>query len=329
MSQLPTITDLSSSITNNQLVKALMLNGGNPEMSNGEPIRYVGGFCIVFPYMVNKNKYAVRCWHSYIKGIRERTEKIAETLKNINRHYFVDFQYVQDGIITTQGVQPIVVMRWVDAKPLKSYILHHLNNQQALYELGKRFFELVKDLHQNNISHGDLQSENILVAEDGQIFLIDYDSMYVPALEGWKDVVRGKKGYQHPARWKNKYLSPKADYFSEIVIYTSILALAAKPKLWEDLNLLDTETLLFTPKDFESNGQSSIFSILESIPVTKRLGRVIVDFLSRNSIDDLEPLENILKSPVDEIAYLWNQGNGEKMSDFSIDEEVSKIVKKW
>ena len=95
------------------------------------------------------------------------------------------------------------------------------------------------------------------------------------------------------------------------------------------MNLLDTETLLFTPKDFESNGQSSIFSILESIPVTKRLGRVIVDFLSRNSIDDLEPLENILKSPVDEIAYLWNQGNGEKMSDFSIDEEVCKIVKKW
>ena len=76
---------------------------------------------------------------------------------------------------------------------------------------------MAKELHAAGVSHGDLQHGNIMVNADGSLILVDYDSMYVPSLEGYADEIKGLVGYQHPARWENCKCSPKADYFSEKV----------------------------------------------------------------------------------------------------------------
>ena len=244
MPTLPSCSDYSTSISVKELIKAPKLSGGAPEIYKNKPIRYAGGFCIVFPYIVGNNKYAVRCWHAYLEGAKERTKKIAESLKKLHLPYFVGFEYVDNGIATSTGVQPIVIMDWVDAKPLKTYIEENLGRQDILCQLADSFLKMTKDLHDNNISHGDLQHGNIMVKSNGEIVLVDYDSMYVPELDGWTDEISGLVGYQHPARWANKFLSPKADYFSEMIIYVSIIALSQLPELWKDFKIKDSETLL-------------------------------------------------------------------------------------
>ena len=230
MPTLPSCSDYSTSISVKGLIKAPKLSGGAPEIYKNKPIRYAGGFCIVFPYIVGNNKYAVRCWHAHLEGAKERTKKIAESLKKMHLPYFVGFEYVDNGIATSTGVQPIVIMDWVDAKPLKTYIEENLGRQDILCQLADSFLKMTKDLHDNNISHGDLQHGNIMVKSNGEIVLVDYDSMYVPELDGWTDEISGLVGYQHPARWANKFLSPKADYFSEMIIYVSIVALSKLPE---------------------------------------------------------------------------------------------------
>ena len=35
-------------------------------------------------------------------------------------------------------------------------------------------------------AHGDLKPDNILVQADGSLTLVDYDGMYVPAMQGQK-----------------------------------------------------------------------------------------------------------------------------------------------
>ena len=57
MQILPSCTDYTTSVVNS-LVKAPMLSMGQPEMYKGRPVKYTGGFCIVFPYMANGKKYA-------------------------------------------------------------------------------------------------------------------------------------------------------------------------------------------------------------------------------------------------------------------------------
>ena len=328
MPSLPSCSDYSTSINVNSLIKAPKLSGGHPDTYNGKPIKYAGGFCIVFPYIVGTNKYAVRCWHAHLEGAKERTKIIAESLKKINLPYFVGFEYIDDGIVTPSGTQPIVIMDWVEAKPLKKYIEDNLHNSDSLRQLADNFLKMTKDLHDNNLSHGDLQHGNIMVKSDGSIVLVDYDSMYVPELDGWTDEISGLPGFQHPSRWDNKYLSPKADYFSEMVIYISLIALSELPDLWRDLNMKDTDTLLFSTDDIKSKGNSPIFSVLDSIDSCKDIVEQMRSAFMCNSINDIEAMNVCRESLADKLSGLWGD-NGYKPGPSFDRTDVVKVTSKW
>ncbi len=328
MPTLPSCSDYSTSIVVDSLVKASQLAGGKPEMYNGKPVKYAGGYCIVFPYIVSGKKYAVRCWHANLEGAKERTKKISSSLHTLNMPYFVGFEYVEDGIATPLGVQPIVIMDWVEAKPLKDYIEEHLFDSDTLNRLAGTFLNMTLQLHEHSVSHGDLQHGNIMVKSDGSLVLVDYDSMYVPELDGWTDEISGLPGYQHPARWTNKYLTPKADYFSEMVIYTSIVALAELPQLWQNLKVRDTDTLLFSADDINSKGKSPIFEILDSKDACSGLISQIRQALQCNSIDDITPLKVSRISIADSVSELWGD-NGYKPKPPYENADVVDVTSKW
>lgn len=313
MAKLPSCEDYEISINNAQLIKSNLLSGGHVEKNSlGITINYVGGFCIVFPYYKSSGeKVAVRCWIARVEDAQERTRLIANELKRVNLPYFVNFEYEQNGIATNFGVQPIVLMEWVEANSLKDYIQDKLSDPDALRNLAESFKTMVSDLHRVNISHGDLQHGNILVRKNGSLVLVDYDSIYVPALKGYKDEIKGLAGYQHPSRWDSILISEKNDYFSELVIYTSIMALSYFPSLWQELKIEDTETLLFSADDIKSGGSSYIFRKLESHPQLKDLSFAIKKALNCNSIEDLLPLEEAIipesKRIGDGIRGKWNR----------------------
>ena len=325
---LPSIPDYSIAIKTPQLVHPSILKGGHPIENGSDVIKYAGGFCVVFPYETPTNKYAVRCWQAEIADAKKRTQLISAALKSSNLPYFVGFEYFEDGIMTSQGRQPIVVMDWVDASPLKKYLAAHLNEPMVLEQLAENFKKMVKELHECHFAHGDLQHGNLMVNDDVSIVLVDYDSMYVPALDGMKDEVKGLVGYQHDARWKNEYLSEKADYFSELVIYLSIKALALDPNLWDDLKMEDTETMLFSADDIKSQGDSPIFGRLRRLGDLSSLVDKLCDFMKCNSIEELLPLEAVLVSPVDLIAKKWGMGNGYVKPQPTI-VDSNEIAAKW
>lgn len=306
--------DYVNSIQVPQLIKASILHGGEPEMNGIRPVMYTGGFCVVFPYKINNQKYAIRCWHAYLEGAQERAKEISDYLNEVNLPYFVKFQYVDEGIATPKGVMPIVVMDWVDAKPLKKYIQDIINDSSALEKLASSFLKMAQDLHAHEISHGDLQHGNIMVKDSGEIVLVDYDSMYVPKLQGYSNQINGLEGYQHPARWTTKEVTPKADYFSELIIYTSIIALSKFPYLWEKLKMQDTETMIFSKEDIESKGYSSIFNELTKDSYLKQLVSIIRSELACSSIEELLPLEDVEpnnkhKAFLDSLSKEW-ENNG-------------------
>lgn len=329
MSRITDCDDYATSIQIPQFIKAAQLSNGSPEMNGFRPVMHTGGFCAVFPYKAKGKKYAVRCWHAHLDGVQERTRKIAEFLSNSNLPYFVDFQYINEGIATSKGVMPIVIMDWVEAKPLKKYLVGVINNSKALDDLATNFLSMVKDLHNNGISHGDLQHGNILVKNDGNIVLVDYDSMFVPSLTGYSNEITGLWGYQHPARFSTKKVSSKADYFSELIIYTSIKALAKYPYLWEQLQMADTDTLIFSKEDIESKGTSNIFHEISQDPYLKQLVEAISSELSYSSIENLHPLESI--EPCEKENNSKNQILGSIKNELLQSEETTEILqeKKW
>lgn len=327
---LPSIPDYSSCIKMPTLLLPQLLNGGHPIEKGTRLIKYSGGFCVVFPYETATRKYAIRCWHAEISNAKRRTQIISEALKNSQLPYFVGFEFYEDGIRTPQGLQPIVVMDWVEAQPLKKYLSEHLEESNVINEIAENFKKMVSDLHACHLSHGDLQHGNIMINSDRSLVLVDYDSMYVPKLKGMPDEIKGLVGYQHEARWKNKFASEKADYFSELVIYLSLKALAKRPSLWTRLNMADTDTLLFSGDDIRSKGSANIFNELRTDLDLAPLVDKLCEFMGKTSIDDLMPLEEAIVSKAENISSKWKCSNGYiGVSSNSCIDDTEKIIKKW
>ncbi len=150
-------------------------------------------------------------------------------------------------------------MEWVQGEPLSAFIEKHLGNRSALLSLARRWVEMVKALQKASIAHGDLQHGNVLVA-DGQLWLIDYDGMYVPALSGEGSHEVGHRNYQHPLRTEADF-GPHLDNFSAWVVYVSLIALAVDSRLWHQFSGGD-ECLLFRRRDFEQPETSDVLRSL-------------------------------------------------------------------
>lgn len=289
------IQDIINSVSVPALIKDTFIKSGTfARLKNGDIQACVGGFSIVFPVDVDGTKWAFRCWHHTLDNDQARIKLLSTELKKVGLPYFIDFEYEDNGIVVNGAVYPTTRMKWISGRDIKDYICYNRNNRHKLLKLATDFFAMTQDLHRLSIAHGDLQYENIIVNQYGKIFLIDYDSMYVPALSymNSKNSTNGKEGYQHPAREKCVNSNPKLDYFSEVVILTSILAIAYNPGLIDKYNMEDSDTMLFKKDDFRNFTSSGIYSELSSLgDLLVVLLNVLSSYLREQDITKLEPLE--------------------------------------
>lgn len=279
------------------LIKDDFIRAGNVILDEkGNPIHYTGGFAVVFPFWVNKVKWAFRCWYNNVGNIGERLQTLSDELNRINLPYFCQFHYSEKGIALDGSIKPTTRMLWVDGDNIKDYICKNSNNPSKLKELADSFMQMCKDLHKANIAHGDLQHGNIIIDRQGKIYLIDYDSLYVPALKGEKDIITGLAAYQHPSRIKgrNIYAHEKLDYFSELVIYLSIIAISESPILVNKFNVQDSDNLIFTQEDYCDIKYSNIYRHLRGLSENvNKLLDILESYLLIDSIEKLMPFETL------------------------------------
>ncbi len=57
-------------------------------------------------------------------------------------------------------------MEWIDGISFTTFLANNINNPAHIRDFAGKFLEMVKVLHQNNISHGDLQHGNIMVRKN-------------------------------------------------------------------------------------------------------------------------------------------------------------------
>lgn len=298
---MPTVPEIKISIEHKDIfVKdELVKNGTFQRAADGSLIMYTGGFTAVFPVVVKNEKWAFRCWHASIGNTAKRFQEIAKCVKYSKAQYLCDFAYVEKGILVNGTLYPTTRMKWVEGQTIKEYLCDNAYNKTKLLELADAFLKLIKDLHSRNFAHGDLQHGNIMVDKMGRLFLVDYDSFYCPALKGEKDIIKGLPDYQHPARVNNSFANEKLDYFSELIIYTSIIAIAEQPSLVTKYQVADSERMLFSKNDFKNIRSSAIYHDLDSLynnKVSALLG-ILVQYLSKNDINRLEPFEVLLGNP--------------------------------
>ena len=103
-----------------------------------------------------------------------------------------------------------------------------------------------------------------MVDDQGELKLVDYDGMYVPALQGAPPLEIGHPNYQPPQR-SPKDFSDRLDDFSFAVISLSLRALANEPNLWANFHE-DNKNLIFRQNDFQEPELSPVFQAISNIP---------------------------------------------------------------
>ncbi len=286
------IPDIKISISNGFILDEFIKTGKFETDSRGRLKMFAGGFTVVFPVTIKGEKWGFRCWHNDLGNLRSHFEILSEELKKINCPYFCNFDYVDEGIIVNGLKYPTTRMRWVDGLDIKKFVCEHRTEKLRLKRLAEKFLMMVKTLHQHCIAHGDLQHGNIIIDKNDNLFLIDYDSVYLPALKGQADIITGLKSYQHPKRSENINASEKLDYFSELIIYTSIVGVAERPDLVEKYNMEGAEQMLFSSDDFADLQHSDIFKDLSALKgIFPNLLSILKQYLAEKDINNIEPFD--------------------------------------
>ena len=232
----------------------------------GLPQPITGGFAAVFPMTTaSGRRVAVKCFLTDVPEQRARYQAVAESLDDADLSAFVDFDYQPGGIRVAGTEYPLLVMEWVEGTVLNRFVREHLDAPDTLARLAEAWADLMAELEEEDLAHGDLQHGNVLVQQTGgavRLRLVDYDTTYVPALEGWRSAEVGHRNYQHPDRTDADF-GAYLDRFPGLAIYTALRACAADPDLWDEYD--NGENLLFRDADFYDPDRSPLLDDLADL----------------------------------------------------------------
>lgn len=305
---LPTRDEIIDAVKDSSNIKVPLLKGFSPKDGLfGEPLYYKGGFGLVFPFISGKNKIAFRVWFNEVEGIKSRMKDILAFMKKNPLPYFVNFDVYEKGLFvkTNEGHQTIDVMTmdWINGKDLKKYVNDAINSdlsqseiKSILLDLLKKIYNLFVDLHKIGISHGDLQHTNIIIDDNNAIKLIDYDSFFVPGMVYTEQITGGYIAYQHPNRKDSVYANEKNDYFSELIIFMSLLAIYEDFSIWDRYKIAKRDlAFTFDERDYKDIQSSSLFKEFQLLsPLMKKLCQILQYYLTIDKIDNLSPFQSYL-----------------------------------
>ena len=282
-------------------------NGASRLTKSGNLFFRQGGLALTFPIDSNDgNAYAFRVWFND-PGDLSRRYAAVHALNDANHPWFVKTWYNERGVFFKNQHYPSLCMEWIEGETLEDFIGKWHANPELMRSMAAVFLDLVKLLHESKISHGDLQHGNIMLATNPDdnacyMLLVDYDSIWTPELGDMPDTTAGLRGYQHPLRNRFPNLKEKADYFSELVIYLSLLAIAENPMLW--LRVQDTGRLVFDFDDFTDTQISGVFAALRKSQSEeiRRLTDWLEMYCEQTDLTRLPPLEAVVEKTAGEIS---------------------------
>lgn len=274
------------------------LKSGQIKMTGmGTPLALCGGFALTYTLTVGVKKFAVRCFHKQSLDLENRYLAISSKIKSLNSPYFLDFEFQPKGVKVNGAQYPLVKMAWATGITLGEFLEQNYKNKSLMQSLQKSLRDLANYLESNNVSHGDISPDNIMVSNNGNTLqLIDYDGMYVDAFRGKKSTELGNRNFQHIKRTADHF-SHTLDRFSFILLDVAIEALVNIPNLWKTTQS-EATAVIFRANDYASPESSTVFQELFRHPVlgdiAKRFAAVskadfekipsVLDFISNRNI---------------------------------------------
>ena len=249
---------------------------------HGEPYRSSGAFAVVFKMKDEQTGkcYALKCFTEEQEGRAEAYLQIADELEFVDSSYITSVKYLDKEIFVDSSCEedefPVLLMDWIDGETMENYIAENCQDNYAMAMLCYRFCKMAAWLRFQPFAHGDIKPDNIMVRPDGNLTLVDYDGMFVPAMKGQKSPTIGTKDFSHPLRTVDDF-DETIDDFALASIALSLKAIALKPSLLDEYGAADR--LLFSAEDYRDLSKSKVLAALQELMNDEEVNTLLSMFL--------------------------------------------------
>ena len=239
---------------------------------HGEPYRSSGAFAVVFKMKDEQTGkcYALKCFTEEQEGRAEAYRQIADELEFVDSSYITSVKYLDKEIFVDSSCEedefPVLLMDWIDGETMENYIAENYQDNYAMDILCYRFCKMAAWLRSQPFAHGDIKPDNIMVRPDGNLTLVDYDGMFVPAMNGQKSPTIGTKDFSHPLRTVDDF-DESIDDFALASIALSLKAISMNSTLLDTYGASDR--LLFSASDYRTPSSSKAISALQDLMCDK------------------------------------------------------------
>ena len=255
-----------------------------------EPYRSSGAFAVVFKMKDEQTGkcYALKCFTEEQEGRAEAYRQIADELEFVDSSYITSVKYLDKEIFVDSSCEedefPVLLMDWIDGETMETYIGENYQDNYAMDMLCYRFCKMAAWLRSQPFAHGDIKPDNIMVRPDGNLTLVDYDGMFVPAMKGQKSPTIGTKDFSHPLRTVDDF-DETIDDFALASIALSLKAISLKPSLLDEYGAADR--LLFSAADYRDLSKSKVMTALQELMNDEEFTALLSMFLLANAKKNL------------------------------------------
>jgi eukaryotic-like serine/threonine-protein kinase len=230
---------------------------------------------------------------------------LADWMKVNPLPYLARTEWIDGGLALEDAEVSLLKMEWIDGSSLDDHIDDCIaRNQPAeLLHLAEEWRKATAAMATARFAHGDLHAQNVLVSHSdspARFRFVDYDSVWLPGLTNPPAEV-GHQAFQHPRREWGEHM----DAFGATVIYLSLRASAAQPKLWTEFHRGDM-TLLIEETDLRGNDERGVWSKIaqNDDEVVRSLATELRSW-SEAPADKHLSLESVLRAAGPGIVQTW------------------------
>lgn len=154
--------------------------------------------------------------------IKRSVEGSGEVFMVLRTLFHPNIANVYDAIKTEDGV--IVLEEYIDGQTIHDYLQDNFYSPTGVKRIIFSLCDALGFLHKNRIIHKDIKPENIMIDNNGNVKLIDFDAarIYKPYQSGDTKVI-GTTGYAAPEQYGLKQSDERTDIYALGVLMNVML----------------------------------------------------------------------------------------------------------